>query len=259
MRRFLLLVVLVAVLAALVALQRSIADWQHYVVTGEPGALLYAASFDGGGTDGFNSDWSQYGGRLSTALADGRMQVSIGEAGSGAYSVAAPYFSDFDLRVEARAVDGPIDNAYGVVFRLQNEDNASVDDDSYYLFLISSDGYYRVMRSISGQLGIISDWIDSPLINQGLDAANELRVIARGSEFRFLINGEAVSLCIPDDLDATSTYAGGTCYGGSMHETLTDTTIPYGQVGVTAQATPSGGEGVVAAFDNVIVYAPEMN
>ncbi len=45
------------------------------------------------------------------------MLVSIGEAGSGAYSVASPYFGDFDLRVAAQAVEGPIDNGYGVVFR----------------------------------------------------------------------------------------------------------------------------------------------
>jgi hypothetical protein len=44
--------------------------------------------------------------------------------------------------------------------------------------------------------------------------------------------------------------------GGAMRETLTDATIPNGQIGVTARSTMTGGEGVVAAFDNMLIYAP---
>ena len=49
MRRLLLLVVLIVLFVLLLALSRSIASWQHYVVSGDPGALLYAATFDGPG------------------------------------------------------------------------------------------------------------------------------------------------------------------------------------------------------------------
>ncbi len=95
MRRLLVLIVLVLIFAALLALSRSRASWQHYVVSGDAGALLYAATFDGGAADGFNGEWDQYAGRLSTQIDGGQMQVSIGEAGSGAYSVAAALFRRF--------------------------------------------------------------------------------------------------------------------------------------------------------------------
>ena len=256
MRRLLVLIVLGLIFAALLALSRSRASWQHYVVSGDAGSLLYAATFDGGADSGFNGEWEQYAGRLSTQIDGGQLRVSIGEAGKGAYSVATPYFGDFDLRVAAQAVDGPIDNGYGVVFRLQNKDNTSFDDDSYYLFLISSDGYYRVTRVLDGSEQILSDWIDSPLIQQGLNAVNQLRVVARGDRFQFYVNDAPVQLCIPDDPDAISTYSGGTCIGGAMVDALTDNAIPDGQIGVTAKATSSGGGDVVAAFDNLLVYAP---
>ncbi len=262
MRRLLVLLILVVIFVALFALSRSIAGWGHYVVAGDAGALLYAASFDGGGTDGFNGDWSQYPGRLSAQLADGAMQISVGEPNKGAYAYAAPYFGDFDLRVDARAVSGPVDNGYGVVFRLQNKDNVQTEDDNYYLFLISSDGYYQVTRSVDGDVKVISDWIESPLVNQGLDAVNHLRVVARGDQFNFFINDQPVALCIPNDPAAQSTINSltGECVGGAMLDTLTDDAIPNGQVGVSALWTAGADEEpVVAAFDNLLVYAPDAN
>lgn len=259
MRRLLVLIILVALFVVLLFASRWAATWKHAILSGEPGALLYAASFDGGETDGFNADWEQYAGRLASQLADGDIQITVGEPGAGAYSVAAPHFGDFDLRVEARAVAGPVDNGYGVVFRLQNKDNHLVDDDNYYLFLVSSDGYYRLSRSVYGDVTIISDWIESPLVNQGLDAANRLRVVAQGDQFRFFINNQPVQLCIPADPDALSTInpLTGECMGGAMLDTLTDATIPNGQVGVTARWTAGADEDpVVAAFDNLLVYTP---
>ena len=186
------------------------------------------------------------------------MQISIGADSAGAYSAVRPYFGDFDVRVDAQATDGPIDNSYGLVFRLQNKDNNLVEDDNYYLFLVSSDGYYQVSRAIDGRQKELSTWIELSAIQQGLKAVNTLRVIAQGDQFRFFINNQSVTLCIPDDPDAQSTVnpVSGECMGGSMQDTLTDASIPNGQIGVTAQSTQTGGAGVVAAFDNLLVYAP---
>ena len=43
--------------------------------------------------------------------------------------------------------------------------------------------------------------------------------------------------------------------GGALTETLTDSAIPYGQVGVTALWTAdAAADPVVAAFDNLLIY-----
>jgi hypothetical protein len=70
-----------------------------------------------------------------------------------------------------------------------------------------------------------------------------------------------VNLCIPDDPAAQSTVnpVSGECMGGAMKDTLTDDSIPNGQIGVVAKSTDTGGAGVVAAFDNLLIYAPQAS
>jgi hypothetical protein len=259
-RRILILVALVVIFVALLVASRSVASWQHTVISGDAGTLLYAATFDGTGTDGFNADWAQYAGRLSAQIANGKAQVNVGEVNGGAYTYADPYFGDFDVAVDAELISGPDANAVGVIFRLQNKDNNAIEDDSYYLFLVSGDGYYRLVRTTDGEPKVLSEWIESPLINLGLNAVNRLRVTASGDQFRFYINDQAVTMCIPDDPNAQSTIhpLTGECMGGAMLDTVTDSSIPNGQVGVGAQWwAEADAQPVVAAFDNLLIYSPQ--
>jgi hypothetical protein len=126
-RNFILLLVLLLLFLAVNRLSLVIEDW-HYVVPAEPGKLLYASTFD----DNLG-DWSIYEGRLSAQVENSALRLDLAVAGSLPYSTAAPYFSDFDLRVLARPLAGPLNNGYGVIFRAQDPQN-------YYMFLVSSDG-----------------------------------------------------------------------------------------------------------------------
>jgi hypothetical protein len=192
------------------------------------------------------------------------------------FSLAAPAFADFDLTVQAQAVEGPLDNGYGVIFRRQvaqprtpgttwsgwvvsrAEDlllGSTLANDGYYLFLVSSDGYYQVSRRVNGADKVLSAWIESPVVNPGFDQPNTLRVVARGSEFQFYVNGELVPLCIPDDPESISTYALGSCIQGQMLDTLVDDSLSSGQVGVVAQSFNEPG--VVVEFDNLVMFSPQ--
>lgn len=253
MRRLLIVGMLVLVLASLLLINRWLSGWQFTVPAAD--GVLYAAAFDDAAE--FNDEWRLYPGRLAASIESGELLIEVDDFNSGAFSFARPHFQDFDLRVQTRAVDGPVDNGFGVIFRLQNRDNESPADDTYYVFLISSDGYYRVVRSIDGRERIISDWIESDLINQGLGAVNALRVVGQGSRFRFFINDAPVQLCIPDNPEGISTFMMDTCIQGQMFDVLEDATIPTGQVGVIAISTETGGPGVQIAFDNLIVSGVE--
>ncbi len=244
MRRLLTLAVLGAALLILFYVNQQVQNW-HYVVSGEPGQLLYLAVFD----DGAASDWQQYPGRVSAQVTEGQFRISNGVSGNVAFSVTEPYFADFDLRVQAQAVGGPLDNGYGVIFRYR-------DNDNFYEFLVSSDGFYRVNRVLNGAQRELSTWIDSPTVRQGLNEINYLRVVARGDQFAFYVNNERVSLCIPSDPEALSTYRTGLgCIGGTMQDTLTDASLNTGRIGVAARSL--GEPDVEAAFDNLIVFSPE--
>jgi hypothetical protein len=282
--RFVLLFVLLGIL--------GVANFAYAVINDTPvilekpaGELLYISAFDG-----FLDEWQVYTGQQSAQIVDDTMQLDVTSAGQATWSVAQPIFADFDVTIKTEPIAGPIDNAYGVVFRLQSGADQACDlpwvilcgigdmlpifdigirqifDSSggassinYYAFLISSDGYYTVKRVIDGEEQNLSAWIQSPVIRQNLNAQNTVRVVARGAHFQFFINGEQVLLCIPNDPTAQSTYYGGECVDGTMQGVLTDASLAYGQLGVMTQSTITGGGGVTVQFDDVRVFSPSDN
>ena len=260
MRRFLIFLILIIALAAVFRLSRIADDW-HYIISAEPGELIYATSFDGD-----MSDWTQEEGtRLSTGVSDGTMQIAVSTAGSGIFSVIDSYVRNFDLSVHTQVVEGPEDNGYGVVFRQRQVTTYGIiglfqkqTRNDYYIFLISSDGYYQVKRVYDGTEKIVSNWNQSDAINLGIGAENVLRVIAYDDRFRFFINDEQVQLCIPDDPNGESTpLRDGECSGGTWQDMLIDDLIPDGRLGVTVQIGISQPTGVVVAFDDFVVYGAE--
>ena len=246
MRRILMLLVLVVMLVGFIFLNRALANW-HYVLPAESGEPLYVATFDG-----FNDDWGQYAGRLSAQVMDGALRLSVGEPVAGPYSVASPHFGDFDVRVQTRSVEGPENNGFGIVFREQDPNN-------FYYFLISSDGYYYLSRFLDGDERVLSTWIETSHINSGIGAENSLRVVGQGDRFQFYVNDQSLLLCIPDDPTAVSTYnfLTETCVDGLMQDTLMDSNLPVGRIGVVAKTIQGSESGVVIDFDNVLVIGPE--
>jgi hypothetical protein len=236
--------------------KRATEDW-HYIVPVEPGKVVYASAFDG-----FRDEWGLYAGRLSAQILDANaLRLDVDATNRFTWSVARPYFSDFDVSVQATASDGPENNSFGIIFRHQDKGNTAPEDDDYYLFLISSDGYYQVFRQLNGAPGDqrqkeLSTWIPSPAVNTGIGAVNKLRVVGSGNRFQFYINGQPMKLCVPDDPNGASTYdeAKSEC-DGRMVDTLVDNSISYGRLGVVAGALDDPG--VVADFDNFIVSGPE--
>ncbi|MGB1285181.1 MAG: hypothetical protein ACPG7F_01510 [Aggregatilineales bacterium] len=278
-QRFLLLLVLILILVAVNALYTPAESWRG-VLAAEPGDLLYAAGFDG-----FSEEWVQDPGRDSQTMIDGTMRLSLGTINT-IFSQATPHFEDFDMRVTAATVEGPEDNGYGVIFRLQSDERSCtvgilfcdlsrvgllrvvrslietqvVEDTApgYYMFLISADGYYSLWRGgDTDTTKRISTWIPSDLVQTGLDSDNQIRVVGRGNQFQFFINGQNVALCIPDNPDAESTYVAGTCSDGTMQTVWEDDNFAIGQIGMVAMATITGGEGVVVEFDNLTITQPD--
>lgn len=250
-----------------------------HVLDGSPGALLYVSAFSG-----FSDEWDLYDGQQSAKIVDGQLELQVTAPQTAAWSSARPRFRDFDLSVSVTANDGPIDNAMGVVFQAQSRDDGACDlpavvlcgidlfvplagaairkvvdasdSDIRLAFLISSDGYYSLRQATAGQTRLLSAWIATPHIKQGLGMANTIRIIARDSSYRFLINGAPVSLCIPHDASATSTYYGGECIEGEMRDSYRPDSFKSGKLGLIAQSTATGGGGVVVRFDNLLVFSP---
>ncbi len=249
------------------------------VLEDSPGTLLYVSAYSG-----FTDEWDLYEGQQSAKIVDEQLELRVTSPQTATWSSARPRFRDFDMRVATTAQDGPIDNAMGVVFHVQdNEDDACdmpavilcaidqhiplagaalrqiidmTETESHFAFLISSDGYYSLWKSEAGKTRLLSAWIASRHIKQGLDATNTIRVVARDSSYRFFINGAQVALCLPDDASATSTFVAGDCVDGTMQEVYHDDSFDSGKLGLIAQSTATGGGGVVVRFDNLLVFSP---
>ena len=245
------MLVSVAVLGA-VLWGRGQADSLEFIVPQDAAPVLYATTFDDGQ---FTSDWFQTERRGGvSAITDDALVLTFDERTPGRERLLSTnqyLFRDFDLQVDASVTAGPLNNSYGVVFRRLNEQ-------TYYLFYVSSDGYYSVWRETPQQVIKLSDWIASDAVNQGVDGqTNRLRVVAERDTFRFFVNETALEVCIPDDPTGESTMSGGECIGGTLQPTLVDDTIPYGAPGVAIETILDGGMSVT--FDNVVLLPPSTS
>lgn len=148
-----------------------------------PAGLLFADEFDGSQQCG----WALYSqGGASVAIQDDTLRISTSQVGEIWWTNPGRRFDDVIITTIARQSSGPDNNAYGVICRYQNEQN-------FYIFLISGDGYYAIGRyQGSGErityLTPDGQYQFSDIINQGM-ATNQIRVSCIGNELSLAVNG----------------------------------------------------------------------
>ena len=152
---------------------------------------------------------------------DGEFHITVYQPEYSTWSNPNPPrdFADFALEVDARRVSGPLNNEFGVLVRYQPE------TDAFYLFAISSDGFYSVEKYQADKWQQLVKWTESAAIRQG-DAVNRLRVTGQGAKMRFFVNGEPLTQ-------------------------VEDASFRSGSIGLLASAAEKGG--VTVAFDNLRV------
>ena len=152
---------------------------------------------------------------------DGEFRLTVYQPEYSTWSYPDPPrdFADFALEVDARRVSGPLDNEFGVLVRYQPE------TDEFYLFAISSNGFYSVQKYQANEWQKLVDWTESAAILQG-EAVNRLRVTGQGDKMRFFVNGEPLTQ-------------------------VEDASFRSGSVGLLASTNEKGG--VAVAFDNLRV------
>jgi hypothetical protein len=183
------------------------------------GALLYADDFGdpASGWDVFAEDDTE------AAYSDGEYRLAVYRDNYVAWgNPEDQVFADLVIEVDVRQVEGPLDNNFGILARYQP------DDENFYWFQISADGYYSVDMRQSGEwIGLVG-WAESAAINQGLGVTNHLRLVCDRELFNFYVN---------------DTYLIG----------VSDATFSSGNVGLSAGTFDEPG--VVVHFDNLKIYS----
>ena len=186
------------------------------------GELLYLEDFRDPG-----SGWDQWDdGYTAGKYVDGAYRLAVTREDYMAYSypVDGDRFKDAVVEVEARQIEGSLDSTFGLIVRHQ------VDEEQYYWFQISGDGYYSVEKKWQDEWILLQSWEASGAIKQGLDVTNQIRVVCYGDRFSFYVNGTHLT-------------------------DLTDDTLRSGVPGVAAGAYAEPP--VLVDFDNLRVYALE--
>lgn len=186
--------------------------------TSETAVAAYTDSFDAAGTwsvgsaDGVSGD-----------VAGGVYDLYVSADSGFFWTTGGQTFADGTYEVAVTAVEGPINNGYGMIFHANNETN------DFYIFEISSDGYVWIgwcaNACTEAQALINGGWFQSPAIQQGLNRQNFLRVVAEGPSMVFYVNGIEVGR-------------------------LTDPTLASGDIGLFVETL--GEPGVRVQFDDFI-------
>ena len=91
--------------------------------------------------------------------------------------------SDGALSVDCKALSGASDVSTGLIFR-------ALDQNNFYVFRITNDGYYAFQIQINPGLQTIGNWVKTSAIHP--NETNRLTVIAGGTHFFFYVNDEFV-------------------------------------------------------------------
>ena len=141
------------------------------------------------------------------------------------WTTAGEEFSNGIYQVEATPVEGPLNNGYGMLFRVNDE------ADDFYLFKVSGDGYVWIGRYRNGgeeeAEPLVNEWwFESLAVQQGPNVTNVLRVRAEDGNMIFYVNDQEVGR-------------------------VTDNAFSRGDIGVMVETLGAGG--VRVHFDNFTV------
>lgn len=206
-------------------------------------AALLAACGGGTGTPAapgviFQDDFSQptsgwdrhTGSDLTTDYVDGRYLVAVTDPGIDVWARPGLNLTDVVFEAETQYAAGPVNNEYGLICRYER---AGDGRNSFYFFLVSSDGYYALGKVVRDARTILSpaeaSFQPTDALRLEPEAVNVLTATCDGTHFALAVNGTEIGAFDDDEL-------------------------ARGDVGVIAGTFDEGG--VQIMFDNVVVRDP---
>ena len=147
----------------------------------------------------------------------------IQEGGLNYWATPGLTFSDVRVEVDVLQYAGPVENRIGLICRHQ-------DDQNFYFFVISADGYYAIGKVKAGEQILLGQEAMhyASAIERGV-SINRLRAECQGNTLRFYVNDAPIALV--EDFDFTE-----------------------GDVGLLAGTFEEGG--VDLLFDDFVVFQP---
>ncbi len=185
----------------------------------QSGQALYHDDFSDP-TDGWPEASDAIG---SLGYSKGAYRVVVNSAGYDLWAVSRQSYGDVQVEVDTARLAGTSDNRFGLICRYQDVEN-------FYVFIISSDGYYAtaiIRDGTSSLLGQEMMAYNAAIIHG--DGPNHIRFDCIGNALTGYVNGQRVAVA-------------------------NDSTFTTGDAGLLAGAFDEGG--VEISFDNFMVLKP---
>ncbi len=162
-----------------------------------------------------------------TDYVDGRYRILVNESNTDIWANPGKSFDgDVVVSVDAVRNSGPLDNDFGVICRYQDENN-------YYFFVISSDGYAGIGVVVKGDQKILNKegkMVPSDKLPTGKGVTYHIKASCIGNVLTLTVNGKRIL-------------------------TVTDSQLaPTGDAGLMAGTFDKKGTDIL--FDNFIVRRP---
>jgi hypothetical protein len=158
-----------------------------------------------------------------TDYENGAYRIFVDQALHDYWANPGRSFGDVRVEVDATKIGGPDNNDFGVICRYQ-------DNNNFYAFLISSDGYYAIMKYTGGS--------SETLGTDGMLSTDAVNLGASTNTVRADCVGDTLSL-----------YANGT-----LLHSVSDAAFASGDVGLIAGTFDEPGADI--AFDSFLVLRP---
>jgi len=133
-------------------------------------------------------------------------------------------YTDTQIDVDAVLMNGPTNDNFGVICRF-------VDNDDFYGFLVTHDGYYGIFKMLDGQMLLSGN-------RTNLDFSEAIRQGGIVNHITASCSGDILKLSVNDVVLAE----------------IQDASFKSGQIGLIAGAYDTGG--VQVLFDNLLVTQP---
>lgn len=175
--------------------EAQIADLQSQVVEAAPDdGSLFSDDFSDPTTG-----WYSNGDPASPTYYDnGGYRVVMTQANGAVWAMPGRLFTDIRIEVTASKQGGDDDNFFGVMCRVQG----TTDSASFYVLMISSDGYFGIGKRVNGGALELVDqekMLFSSKITRG-DATNKITAICDGNRLSLYVNDELLVEVNDDDL-----------------------------------------------------------
>ena len=184
------------------------------------GTLLFSDDF----TSNTNA-WGTSGKNIGEIIFEYEgLDIKVNTPNSLLWTVTADQFRDTQIEVDGVLLGGPNDDTFGVICRYQ-------DNEHFYGFLLSHDGYYGIFKMDGGNMLLADSQAGlkySDAIRQG-GVVNHIQAVCQGETLRLTVNGTLLS-------------------------EVQDSSYTQGQMGLIVGTYEIAGTEVF--FDNLQIYQP---